>query len=372
MRELVHTTLTEHHPAPVSWLWPGRIPRGKVTMLTGDPGLGKSFLTLDLAARVSSGRDFHDAPNPMPQGADVLLFSAEDDPADTIRPRLDAMGADDRRVHIVHGVRSRDEVSGSISVRGFTLDENIHDLDRLIEAFGNPTLVIIDPISAYMGGVDSHNNAQVREVLGRLSAFAGTCGTAVVCVSHLSKASQQVKAVYRQMGSLAFTAAARVVWQVSRLPGASEEEPRRAMLLVKSNLETRRTGLSFRVGDGRVVWGDAPLDLCADDADDREAADRRDAEEEARAFLSDALRDGPREAGALIREAETMGIALMTLKRAKKSLRVFASRAPTGGPTRPWVWQLEDHDPATGRDPLTEEDGLDAADDATGDAGGDE
>jgi len=355
MRELVFTSLCEHNPSPVTWLWPQRIPRGKVTMLTGDPGLGKSFLTLDLAARVSSGRDFHDAPNPLPKGGDVLIFSAEDDPADTIRPRLDAMGANAQRVHIAHGVRSRDEQSGQVSVEGFTLEEHVRQLEAMLETLSNPLLVIIDPISAYMGAVDSHNNAQVRSVLGTLASCAAQHGPAIVCVSHLSKASQQVKAVYRQMGSLAFTAAARVVWQVSRLPGAPEDEPRRAMLLVKSNLETVRSGLSFRVDNGRVRWEAAPLDLSADDADDREACEQRDAEDEARDFLAEALRSGPREAGALIKEAEALGIALATLKRAKKRLRVEARRAPSGGPTRPWVWSLEDHGPGAGRDPLRDE-----------------
>jgi putative DNA primase/helicase len=348
MNALSHYKLSTITTQPVSWLWPGRIPRGKVTMLTGDPGLGKSFVTMDLAARVSTGAAWPDGSGKgMGYPADVLILSAEDDPADTIRPRLEAAGGDPDRITICDGVIRRAGEAPST----LRLDEDVEALRQMLEGMHQPALVIIDPISAYMGGVDSHNNADVRSVLAGLARIAMDLGPAIVCISHLSKASQGLKAVYRQMGSLAFTAAARIVWQVSKL---GDDERAKALSLVKSNLPSVQTGLAFSVEgeahSAKVVWGTEALPAGADVVEDEAKLAEHEALPEAATFLRSMLEAGPAPALRVMQAASEAGIAPTTLRRAKKSIGVRARRAGGNNPDRPWVWSIGEDAKSQGED----------------------
>lgn len=323
----------------VKWLWPGRIPRGKVTLLCGDPGLGKSFVTLDMAARVSSRQDWPDAETPLKQPGSVLVLSAEDDPGDTIRPRIEAAGGDPANVVVMDGVRRGPLGAG---VTGVSLTVDVDAIEEAISRMERPRLVIIDPISAYMGDADSHNNAEVRGILAQLSAVAGRVGTAIVCVTHLNK-SPGGKAVYRAMGSLAFTAAARMAWQIAKMPG---DESQRAMVLVKSNLPNVAEGLSFRIarnedGGGFVQWLDTRLAINADfvEQEGDGAAGSPDTLAEACEFLKSFLAAGPRAAAEVIRAAQEAGLSATTLKRAKKLAGILATHDGTGR-ERPWLWKL--------------------------------
>ena len=195
--------MSEVQPESVEWLWPGRIPIGKLTMIIGDPGLGKSTVSMDIAARVSRGTQWSDgAPN---TPGNVILLTAEDGLSDTIRPRLDAANAD---VHRIMTLAITD--AGEKHERDFS---DIHcDLLRLEEAIqqiGGVRLVIIDPISAYLGKVDSYKNADVRSVLAPLAKMADSHRFAVVLIDHLNK-NNSGPAIYRSQGSIAF-------------PGRSEE-----------------------------------------------------------------------------------------------------------------------------------------------------
>ncbi len=179
-------------PEEVQWLWPGRIALGKLTLIAGDPGLGKSFLTCDIAARVSQGLSWPDKSPALPTPAEVLFLSAEDGLEDTIRPRLDASGADCARVHFLKGVSVPKVVHGvgeaeDRKIRMFGLHQDLEVLEKALEMLQNCKLVIIDPISAYMGDTDSHKNSDVRSILGPLSDLATKYGVAVVAVSHLNK-----------------------------------------------------------------------------------------------------------------------------------------------------------------------------------------
>jgi hypothetical protein len=343
MTSLHTTTLHSVKPSDVSWLWPGRIPRGKVTLLAGDPGLGKSFVTMDLAARVSRAGAWPDGPTTLRQPGSVLILSAEDDPADTIRPRIEAGGGDLSRVQVVESVRAADGRE-----LGLDLSVDVTLLARHLETVERPRLIVIDPISAYLGNVDSHNNAQVRGVLASLARLAMKHGPAIVCVTHLNK-NPGGKAVYRTTGSLAFTAAARVVWQITRLPGGTGggDENARAMLLVKSNLATTRTGLAFTIEtepgtrDPKVRWAPTPLHLDADAVEEAAAPDEATALPEAVEFLRSYLSDGPMHASEITEIAQRAGISIGTLKRAKPVVGVRTRRAPGGGRDRPWVWAIE-------------------------------
>jgi len=141
----------------LEWLWPGRIPLGKLTLLAGDPGLGKSFVTLDIAARVSRGDSWPDTPLLKQSAGNVVLFNAEDDLADTIAPRLDQAKADDTRIVAVEGVAAFGQR------RHFSLEHDLPRLEEVLKNHSDTRLVVIDPIAAYCGNIDSHRNTDVRD-----------------------------------------------------------------------------------------------------------------------------------------------------------------------------------------------------------------
>ena len=356
----VMVRLADVQPVPVRWLWPNRFALGKLTLIAGDPGLGKSFTTLDMAARVSTGAGWPDAPGHAGEQFEpggVVLMSAEDDVADTIRPRLDAAGADCTRIMALQGVTYRDEQTGATVTAGVTLDD-VAPLEAAIKATPGCRLVIIDPVSAYMGKADSHVNAEVRATLAKLADLAQRYDVAMVAVTHLRKG--EGAAIYRAMGSLAFVAAARAAWAVSK-DGDDPTGRRRLWLPVKNNIATDVTGLAFQIdGDPPSVrWEAEPVTISADDALAGPARrngpdpEERDAAE---TWLRDALADGPRPARELYEESrEAEGITKRTLERAKKALAVEAYRDDVPGP---WYWRLPNTAKSTPpRSPIHEEPG---------------
>src|SRR5918997_1507363 len=169
--------LSEVEPEQVEWLWPGRLPLGKLAVLDGDPGLGKSALTLDLAARVSGGQELPDGGRCGPAG--VVLLSAEDGLEDTIRPRLDAAGADTGGIVALSMI--------GVGTRAERLVSLTQDLDAVEAALGRggAALVVIDPLMAFLTGkTDSHKDQDVRRGLAPLAALAERKGAAVLLVRH--------------------------------------------------------------------------------------------------------------------------------------------------------------------------------------------
>jgi len=325
--------LIEVEREQLDWLWPGRIPLGKLTLLAGDPGLGKSFVTLDLAARVSRGAPWPDLPLLKQTPADVLLFNAEDDLADTIAPRLDKAEADSNNIVAFEGV----SVGGKR--RHFSLEV---DLPRLIEVLAenpNTRLIVIDPISAYTGKVDSHKNTEVRGLLAPLADLASAHRIAIVAVTHLSK-SGGGKAVYRAMGSLAFAAASRAVWAIVK---DSDDPQRRMFLPAKLNLAQDPDGLAYRIIDGRVQWDVDPVRMHADDAfaEEMRAANggkRRGSEgREAAEWLRKELASGPKPASEVIELGEQYAFSKRTLQRALKTIDGERTKNGFDGP---WMWSL--------------------------------
>jgi len=320
---------------PLRWLWPGRIPLGKLTLLIGDPGLGKSLLTIDIASRVALGASF-------PDGAtcelgSVIFLSAEDDAADTIRPRLDAVGADVSRVYTLEAVRVQ-LTDGSFAEKAFNLETDVAALEGVLREHPDVLLIVIDPISAYLGGVDSHSNAEVRGVLARLAALAAHYGVAVLCVTHLRKSARA--AVYRAIASIAFTAASRAVWAVAPDP---EDADRRLLLAVKQNLSANMGGLAFHVeaqgAASRLAWEPGGVALAANEVlgnvETQDQSERR----EAKAWLQELLGDGPVAVKRIQSEAKAAGLSWMTVRRAKEALSVVASKSAYKGG---WEWRLED------------------------------
>ena len=317
-------------PEQIEWLWAGHVPIGKLTVLAGDPGVGKSFLTIDIIARASGGWGWPgESAEPIIRRG-IVLYNAEDGAGDTLRPRLEAAEADLDRVNIMEGVRRADGREA-----GFTLD----DLDAL-EAAINETpecgLVVIDPLGACFGRADTHREAEVRGVLAPLARLAERRRVAIVLVCHLNK-SQGRKALHRLTGSLAVAAAARIVWLVHR---EHPEAARRLLLPVKANIVRDPTGLAFTLtGDPpRLVWEREPVRMTADEAMAAEAdSDARSELEEAIEFLREELACGSVAVQTIETRAKAASIAFGTLKRAKKRLGVISTKTGMDGG---WEWSL--------------------------------
>jgi len=340
--------LSDVRPEPVAWLWPGRFALGKLTLIAGDPGLGKSFLTLDMAARVSTGAPWPDrlAEHTAPGG--VVLLSAEDAIADTIRPRLDAAGADVRRIAALEAVRAVSD-DGREAARSFDLSRDLPALESAIRSVEGCRLVVIDPVTAYLGGVDSHKNADIRGLLAPLGALAERHRVAVVAVTHLNK-SGGGPAIYRAMGSLAFAAAARAAWTVAK---DKDDPKRRLMLPIKNNIAPDGGGLAYRIEPRGandhpvVVWEPDAVSVSADDAlaGDRDDAGGRTERDDAADWLRAILADGPRPAREVEREADEAGISRATLRRAKAAIGV-QSRKPDFDGSWKWTLPIQDAHPA--------------------------
>jgi len=326
----------------LQWLWPGRIPLGKLTLLAGDPGLGKSLVSLDIAARVSRGGAWPDTPLLSQSVGSVVLFNAEDDLADTIAPRLDSAEADDSKIIAVEGVELRDPKSDESQKWYFSLENDLPRLEELIVENPDTRLVVIDPISAYCGSIDSHKNADVRSLLAPLAELAGRYRIAVVAVTHLSK-SGGAKAVYRAMGSLAFAAASRAVWSVVK---DQADSTRRLFLPAKLNLAQDPDGLAYRITKGRVEWDDQPVKMHADDAFAAELATaeskgRGSERREACEWLRDSLRHGPMLSSEIAEVGKELGFTARTLQRAFKELGGTPRKESFDGP---WLWGLPGQD----------------------------
>jgi hypothetical protein len=257
--------MSDVEPRQVEWVWRNRLARGKLTLLVGDPGLGKSFITLDIASRISKGSKWPDCDESSPRG-DVILMLAEDDLADTIRPRLDAAGADTTRIIALRGVTRRHGERNKHVETPFCLKSDIDVLEKTLRQNADTKLIVIDPISSYLGDTDSHNNAEIRAVLSPLVDLAMKYNVAVLAVSHLNKNSGG-PAIYRSMGSLAFTAVARCALLVAK----DNKDPRRRLLLpIKNNIAPDAYGSAYTIedqGSGAFVkWDDQKVTITAEEA----------------------------------------------------------------------------------------------------------
>jgi hypothetical protein len=338
--EAIIRRLTNVDRELLDWLWPGRIPLGKLTLLAGDPGLGKSFVTLDIAARVSRGMPWPDLPLLKQSPAGVVLFNAEDDLADTIAPRLDKAEADDRNILAVEGVSMMGQR------RHFSLEQDLPRLAEVVEQNPGTRLVVVDPISAYTGKIDSHNNSDVRGLLAPLAELAGRYDLAIVAVTHLSK-SGGTKAVYRAMGSLAFAAASRAVWAIVK----DQNDPQRRLFLpAKLNLAQDPDGLAYRIKEGRVVWEADPVRMHADDAFAAEmqaagAKPRGTERRDAMGWLRDELAGGRRPSKEIIEYGKECGFSEKTLRRAYTEIGAKATKESFNGQ---WLWGLRNEDDQDG------------------------
>lgn len=326
----------------IEWLWPSRIARGKHTCIAGEPGTGKSQLTIAIVAAVTTGGAW-----PCGEGralvGNVIILSAEDGAGDTIVPRLLGAGADLRRVHLVSVVR---DVDGR---RALNLQDDLDLLEKKIAEIGSVVLIVVDPVSSYLGKTDSHKNSEVRGVLEPLSEMADRTRVAILSVTHFSKAgaNNTTKALHRFIGSIAFTGAPRVAFAVIE---DAEHDGRRLFLHAKNNLARAPQGLAFRleqcvVGNGivasRISWDAEPVAITANEALAAEAVgtENRTAKGEAMEFLQAALVGEPIPAAEVNRMAREHGLTAKAIRSAREALRVKIERDGFG-PGSKSLWSL--------------------------------
>jgi hypothetical protein len=321
----------EYTPTPLDWLWPSRLALGKLAILDGDPGLGKSLVALDLCARLSTGRPFPDG-SPGPGVQNALVLCAEDDVGDTIRPRLQALGADLDRVFVLP--QGRDEAGGPLY-----FPRQLPLLEEMLTQT-QARLVVIDPIIAFLdpGLIDS-SDQNVRRALSPLAHLATRRGCAVLMIRHLNK-SGGGRSLYRGAGSIGFLGVCRSGWLIARNP----EQPTQCVLAqVKNNLAPAQPSLAYTVTcresePPSLAW----LGTTAWTADQllggflSLAGKPRD---RASDFLESFLADGPRTTREIWSAAREQHLSERTLHRAKQELEIRSMLVGIGD-TRRSYWLL--------------------------------
>lgn len=330
-------------PKPIRWLWPGWIARGKLTLLAGAGGSGKTTLAMGLIGTVTSGGRWPDGEHCQEPG-NALIWSSEDDPADTLVPRLMAAGADLGRVHIIQG-----RINALGEREPFDPASDFDLLREAVEAIGGASLLLLDPVVNVVKG-DMHRANEVRRSLQAVVDFAERQWCAVLGISHFSKGSGGSSPADRVIGSQAFGALARAVLVAAK----QEDSDVRVLARAKSNISDDQGGVGYlvescTVGDGlettRVLWGDriegSAREILADvesNGDD----DRRSELDEACDFLRDLLADGAVPTKRIKADADGAGHAWATIRRAQKVVGAEAIRigeeGRKGGGT--WYWEL--------------------------------
>jgi len=331
-------------PEPVAWLWDGWLAKGKVHVLAGAPGAGKTTLALALGAALTTAGRWPDG-TPAVAG-DLVIWSGEDDPQDTLAPRLIACGADMSRVHFV---ASMTDAQGTRSFDPATDGKALSDELALLDS--PPALLIVDPLVSAVSG-DSNQSAVVRRALQPLVDLAQTRRCAVLGISHFSKGTAARDPVERVTGSLAFGALARVVLGAAKLPDS--EGGGRILVRAKNNLGPDSGGYRYHlepceldahpgVFTIQVLWGDALLGTArellglAEPPTDTEDGGRHGALGEAEDFLRDLLKNGPRAYKEIMADARGAGHSERTIVRAKGALGVKSFKEDMSGP---WNWHL--------------------------------
>jgi hypothetical protein len=303
----------------VDWLWHKRLARGKVSMFEGDPEVGKSYASLAIASALSRG-------DPLPFDGEPeaplrsLIISREDNPADTIKPRLKLLGGDMSMIAIPH----RDSSP--------SLDPNY--LARILHEWP-AALVVIDPVIALAGGKNTDRASDVRALLDPLVTIADKTRAAIVLIRHLNKAVG-MKAMYRGQGSVDFSAICRSVFTF----GIDTESGRRLMTHTKGSLSAKNRAIEYVLGEnGDFRWGNQSDETADDILGAGESKAKREAREleSAKKFLSEILTAGPMPSEKVKDLGKVRGISNSTLWRAKTDIGIVAKKS---GMTGEWLWRL--------------------------------
>lgn len=337
----VLTCLADVEPEAIDWIWPGHLAKGKITLLGGDPDLGKSNITIDIAARLSAGRGL-EGENLFKQNGpivnkpcSVVFLCSEDGLKDTIRPRAEAAGSDLYLLHALDSCIVRNKRLSRFSLGA--------DLDLLGQAVNETkaSLVIIDAITSYMGKVDDKSTTDIRSVLDPISNWAERYNVAVLGVTHPPKSSQ-ANAIRQFTGSFAYVAAARLAFFVTKDP----DSDRGLFMPVKNNIGEKAIAKGYKIDKKEIrpgivapyiIWDDAPVPFTADEA---VALARKSVSssggklEDAVNFLKEYLKDGPKTCIDTRDEARKKIITEITLRRAREFLRIETTEG--GGKEATW------------------------------------
>jgi energy-coupling factor transporter ATP-binding protein EcfA2 len=342
---LTYVKASEVKAKPINWLWKDRIAKGKITIFAGEGGIGKSTLLIYISSLVSRGGTFPVDKTVFQEGS-VVILSAEDDEADTLVPRLKASNANLERIFFLRGTKEYDSL-GNEYLSSVSLDKDIDKIDKAIARIGDVSLLIIDPISAYLGEINDHNNSEVRSMLSRLNTIVEKHNCALIINTHLSKGNGSVKAnaSNRVIGSVAYVNASRATYLISRDP--NDPKYRRLFVPVKNNIADDCTGFAYKInvcdiGDDLkstcIEFFDEIVDDTANEIMEDNAAENKAAKQEAVEFLEEFLKNGSKTYGEVNKAAKERMIALITLKRAKDELKVVVEPSPTD--RRKTIWYL--------------------------------
>lgn len=329
---IINQKASEVEMKAINWLWPQRIARGKLCLIVGNPGVGKSQLTAKITATITTGGEFPDQTK-CSKGK-VIFISAEDNAGDTIVPRLKAAGANLELIHIIDYVLN--EEASSKKEIAFCLAGHLPVLEDLIVKLGNIAAIIIDPITAYLGKTDSNNNSDVRSILSALSKLGEKYNIAIICISHNNKnASQQ--AIHRAIGSIGFVAASRSAYVVMK---DNDDEEKRLFLPLKNNNGNDTTGLAFhiesvlvndKIETSKVVWLNESITKTADEVMSSSLVHQdKSALEEAEEFLRLLLERAPLPSTEIKSLSKTEDISNSTLLRAKDKVGIKVFRKGFG------------------------------------------
>lgn len=318
----------------VPWLWPGRVPLGMLTIFAGSPGVGKSFVSLYLAGRITTGAIWPDVGKSAPEGT-VILLSAEDSTEYTIKPRLDALGADATKIEKIDMVAT---VDGN-DEKHFSLADDLKDLEIMVLRTA-AKLVIIDPVNSYLGGKqDGFKDVEVRKVLDPLKELAERLNVAIVLLMHTKKGIEE-EILYQIGGSIAFSAVARNVFFCTRDP----ETPGRFYFTHPKTVKVESRPLSYTIsGEAGVVWGSDEIKLSAREIlakqHQKKPGPQQTARKEAKQWLVEYLKDGPQTDGWAV--AASLGLREKTVQRALVDLcvQVEPVRNPHGQITH-YAWSM--------------------------------
>lgn len=322
---------------PVEWLWPDWLARGKVHLLAGAPGQGKTTLAMAMVATVTTGGRWPDGKRC--KAGNALVWSGEDDPGDTLAPRLKGMGANLDNVYFVGGERIKGEVMP------FDPARDMLDLEAAAKRIGNVRLIVVDPIVSAIAG-DSHKNTEVRRGMQPLVDLAASLRAAVVGISHLSKGTAGRDPTERVTGSIAFTAVVRIVLLAAKVKG-DDGRDKRILVRSKSNIGPDDGGFEYHIEQvdaepgvpaSIVTWGasveGSARELLAEAESDQDRS--RSAQDGAEHFLRELLQVVTPTA-TVKKEAGDAGHAWATVRRAADALNVLRKK---GGMDKGWYWSL--------------------------------
>lgn len=335
----------------MKWLWPNRIPAGKLTIISGKTDAGKSVCLVDFASRVSAGSDWPDGEKNVYGPRKVLFASSEDDPNDTLAPRFTAAGANFDNV-LIPRLTMRSPESDSEHNANLNLKRDLTTLVKAIKANPDIALLVLDPITSYLGDININKDEEVRPLFDRLIQLAAKTGITILGLVHSSKRSD-VDAAQKIMGASSVSAAARAAWTFSR---DSEDKELYRMALAKGNVLKKKTGFEYRIVDAeveirgkktthpKIQWG-KETDVDANDLLQAERAKARENRDDRASNIAIAvLRETvPGFAADVFKKAEQEGVAQATLYRAKNKLNIESDKS--GGRSW-WYFPGEKGDPA--------------------------